>query len=119
MLRGREQTMSWQRAEDVAVVLCTVPSAEVAERIAKVVVGEGLAACVNIVSGVRSIYAWKGEICDDHELLLLAKTRPECGEALGERIRANHPYENPEVIMLPVTAGLGAYLDWVRVGTAS
>ena len=111
--------MSWQQSEDVAVVLCTVPSAEVGQRIAREVVGEGLAACVNIVSGVRSIYAWKGEICDDTEQLLVMKTRVSRGEALGTRVRAIHPYDNPEVIMLPVVAGLSAYLNWLREGTAS
>ncbi len=110
--------MSWERQlDDVAVVLCTVPDGEVAERIAKEVVEAKLAACVNILPGVRSIYAWKGELCDDAELLMVIKTQVARVEALAARIGASHPYDNPEVIMLPLIGGLSAYLDWVRQGT--
>jgi periplasmic divalent cation tolerance protein len=95
------------------VVLCTVAAAEDAERIAGEVVGRGLAACVNILPGVTSIYRWKGTIERDEERLLVIKTRAERFEALREAIVALHPYEVPEVIALPVEAGHAPYLAWM------
>jgi periplasmic divalent cation tolerance protein len=94
-------------------VLMTAPSAEVAATIARAVVGEGLAACVNIVPGVRSIYRWQGEVCDDAEVLCVIKTRAERFEALRARIAALHPYEVPEIIALPIAAGSAPYLAWI------
>jgi periplasmic divalent cation tolerance protein len=102
---------------DALVVLCTVPSAEVAEKIAHAVVGEQLAACVNVVPGLRSIYAWKGEIADDQELLCVIKTRRERFDALRARILELHPYEVAEVIALPVEAGNPPYLQWIQAET--
>lgn len=101
-------------AEPVVVVLVTAPSAEAAADLARAVVGEGLAACVNIVPGLRSIYAWKGEVCDDPEVLLVIKTRRARFADLRERVVALHPYELPEVIALDVADGHAPYLDWVR-----
>src|SRR5262249_60093966 len=90
-----------------------VPSAEVADRIARTVVSEGLAAGVNIVPGLRSIYTWQGRIEDTRELLLLVKTRGDRVGALEARIRALHPYTVPSVVALPVIAGSAPYLEWV------
>jgi periplasmic divalent cation tolerance protein len=98
--------------EHVAVLM-TAPSAEVAAEIARTLVGEGLAACVNTVPGVRSIYRWKGEVCDDAEVLCVIKTRAERFEALRARIVALHPYEVAEVIALPIVAGNAPYLAWI------
>jgi periplasmic divalent cation tolerance protein len=95
------------------VVLMTAPSAEVAAEIARPLVGEGLAACVNVVPGVRSIYRWNGEVCDDAEVLCVIKTRAERFEALRARILALHPYEVAEVIALPIVAGNEPYLAWI------
>ena len=95
------------------VILCTCPSADDATRLARAVVGEQLAACVNILAGVRSIYRWKGEICDDAEFLLVIKTATDRVEALRERLVTLHPYECPEVIALPIVAGHTPYLDWL------
>ncbi|MBI5479198.1 MAG: divalent-cation tolerance protein CutA [Deltaproteobacteria bacterium] len=94
-------------------VLMTAPSAEVAADIARALVGEGLAACVNIVPGVRSIYRWKGEVCDDAEVLCVIKTRAERFEEVRARVVALHPYEVPEVVAVPLVAGNAAYLAWV------
>jgi periplasmic divalent cation tolerance protein len=94
-------------------VLMTAPSAEVAANIARALVGEGLAACVNIVPGVRSIYCWKGDVCDDSEVLCVIKTCAERFEALRARIVALHPYEVAEIIALPITAGSAPYLAWI------
>lgn len=98
---------------DRLVVLCTVGRAEDAERIAGEVVARGLAACVNVLPGVVSIYRWKGGVERDAEHLLVIKTRRERFEALREAIVSLHPYELPEVIALPIEAGHQAYLDWL------
>ena len=100
-------------AEDARVVLMTAPDAEVAQRIARALVEERLAACVNVVSGVRSIYRWQGAVEDDAELLLVAKTAAARCEALAARVEALHPYELPEIVVLPVRGGGERYLDWV------
>lgn len=99
---------------DVLVVLTTAGSDEQAGRIASVLVEEGLAACVNIVSGVASVYRWKGEVTRDDERLLLVKTTEPLFEAVRVRIRALHSYELPEIIALRVAAGDDAALDWIR-----
>jgi periplasmic divalent cation tolerance protein len=95
------------------VALMTAPSADAAAAIARALVGEGLAACVNIVPGVRSIYRWKDELCDDAEVLCVIKTRADRFEALRERVVALHPYEVPEIIALPLAAGHAPYLAWL------
>ncbi len=99
--------------DDARVVLMTAPDQEVAERIARTLVEERLAACVNLVPGVRSIYRWQGAVEDDAEILLLAKTgRARCA-ALAARVQALHPYELPEIVVLPVHGGSQRYLDWI------
>jgi periplasmic divalent cation tolerance protein len=99
---------------DVLAVLVTVPSPSIAARIATAAVKERLAACVNIVPGVRSVYVWKGKVCDDRELLLVLKTTRGRYPELERRIRALHPYEVPEIVALPVRRGSRAYLKWIR-----
>ena len=99
------------------VVYCTCPDSATAERIAETVVGEQLAACVNIAPGLTSIYRWQGQVQRDAELLLIIKTRSARYPALEARIRELHPYEIPEIIALPVQAGLAAYLHWITAST--
>lgn len=99
------------------VVLVTAPTSEHAEKIARAVVDGRLAACVNIVAGIRSIYLWKGEICDDSEILLIIKTRAALLEKLASAIREHHPYETPEIISLPIGAGWKPYIDWLQAET--
>ncbi len=98
---------------DTVVVLVTVPTADAGGKIAVAAVEEGLAACVNIVPGVRSIFRWEGRVQDEPELLLLLKTTRERLGALETRVRALHPYSVPEFIAVPVVAGHGPYLAWV------
>jgi len=98
------------------IVFCTVDSAELGESIAAALVENREAACVNIVSGVRSIYLWEGNLCRDAELLLVIKSVAEKFEAVRERIRGMHTYQVPEVIAVPVTAGDADYLDWLYKG---
>jgi periplasmic divalent cation tolerance protein len=102
----------------VRVALSTAPDADTAARIARVLVEERLAACVNLIPAVRSIYRWQGRIEDEAEVLLVIKTRIERVEALAARLRALHPYELPELVALPVAAGLAPYLDWVAAEAA-
>jgi periplasmic divalent cation tolerance protein len=95
------------------LVLSTVGKREDADRIAQALVGERLAACVNVVPGLVSVYRWKGAVEREDELLLLIKTRADKVDALGARLRALHPYELPEMIVLPITAGHAPYLEWI------
>jgi periplasmic divalent cation tolerance protein len=105
-------------ADAVRVALSTAPDAEAAERIARALVQERLAACVNLVGGVRSIYRWQGAVEDAAEVLLVIKTCAERVATLTDRLRALHPYELPELVVLPAAGGLPAYLDWVIAETA-
>jgi periplasmic divalent cation tolerance protein len=98
---------------DYQIVFNTCPDAATARTIATALVERGLAACVNIVPGVESVYQWKGQIENSSELLLIIKTRSECYAALEQAIQALHPYELPEIIALPLAAGLPAYLEWI------
>ena len=95
------------------VALTTVASQDDAERIARSLVEKGLAACVNIVPGVVSIYRWKDGIERDQEWLLVIKTRGERFAALKTALIAEHPYELPELVALPIAAGHQPYLDWL------
>jgi len=100
--------------ESVAVVYVTAPDADVAERIARALVGERLAACVNLVPGVRSVFRWEGELEEASEVLLVAKTATERVDALAQRVRELHPYDLPETLAVPASGGSDAYLAWVR-----
>jgi periplasmic divalent cation tolerance protein len=97
----------------VRVVLTTLPDAEAGARLARRLVEERLAACVNLIPGVRSFYRWQGRLEDAGEVLLLVKTRADRCQALAARIQALHPYELPEVLELAAGGGSAAYLDWV------
>jgi len=98
---------------DVLIALCTCPDAAVGGRIAEALVGEGLAACVNTLPGITSVYLWKGEVQRDAEVLLLIKTTQARLPELTGRVRQLHPYELPEVIAVPVSGGLPDYIQWV------
>jgi periplasmic divalent cation tolerance protein len=95
------------------LVLCSCPDESVALDIARVLVKEGLAACVNRLAPVTSIYQWDGQIREESEQLLLIKTTPARYEALEMRLKALHPYEIPEIIAVPVVTGSSQYLDWL------
>ena len=95
------------------VVLCTVGKPEDAEWIAREVVERRLAACVNILPAVTSIYRWRGEVEKNEEILLVMKTRSERFEALREAIVSMHSSEVPEVIALPIETGYPPYLAWL------
>lgn len=101
-------------ASGFRLVLVTVPSEEEGGRIARVLVGEGLAACVNIVPRVRSVYRWKGKIQEDAESLLIIKTLDAMLQDLERRVVGLHSYDVPEVIALPIDRGREDYLDWLE-----
>ncbi len=100
------------------VAFSTVGRAEDAERIARALVERRLAACVNVVPGVVSLYRWKGEVCRDEELLLVFKTRAERLPQLREALLALHPYELPELVALPIESGHPPYLAWLDEGVS-
>lgn len=101
------------------VVLSTAGSPEQADLLARELVTRGLAACVNVVPGIRSTYRWQGKICQDGELLLVIKTLEGQFERVREAIRELHSYDLPEVIALPVRQGDPSYLEWIAAGASA
>lgn len=103
-------------AQDVLLVLVTCPPDQ-AERIAGALVEERVAACVNVVTNVRSIYRWKGAVHNESEALLLVKTVKDRFDALKQSVLKHHPYELPEVLAVTMDRGHVPYLDWVVEST--
>lgn len=99
------------------MVYITAASPAEAETIGRTLVGERLAACANILPGMRSIYRWKGAIETAEETVLLVKTRQELAEALTARVKELHSYEVPCAVVLPITAGLPEFLRWIDYET--
>ena len=101
------------------VVLITAPSKETGRQIAHLLLERKLAACVNILSPINSLYIWEGKIHDDEEALLVVKTRAGLlQDGLIPAVKAAHPYELPEIIALPIIAGLESYLKWIEAETS-
>lgn len=98
---------------EFVIVLMTASSQEEAERIAKSLVTEWLAACVNVIPNVVSFYRWEGQVQRDQEVLLIAKSRKDVLEDLIRRVRSLHSYTVPEIIALPLSGGSDDYLRWV------
>ncbi len=98
---------------DTLLVFTNVPDRATAERIAEALVAERLAACVNVLEGCTSFYRWEDELEQADEVPLLIKTTREAYPRLESALRGLHPYELPEIIALPIAAGLPGYLDWV------
>ena len=103
---------------DGLLVLTTYPDADGAETLARTLVRERLAACVNVLPRMTSVYMWEGEEQRGEEHQLFIKTRSGTFEALKARLRQLHPYEVPELIALPITHGLDAYLNWIDESTS-
>lgn len=101
----------------VLACTCTCPDLASAERLAEALVGERLAACVQLLPGLRSIYRWQGAVECADEVLLLIKTTHERLDAVADRIRTLHPYELPELLAVEAAGGMPAYLDWVAAET--
>ena len=98
---------------DKRIVLTTCGNQDDAERIARALLDRRLAACVNILPGIRSLYRWKGKIEEDGELLLLIKTAAGAVDALKAAVADLHPYDVPELVVLPLEDGAASYLDWI------
>jgi len=97
-----------------SLILSTCPDQATAERLAEALVERGLAACVNIVPGIQSVYRWRGQVEKAGELLLLIKARADAFAAVRDCITELHPYELPEVIAVTIDHGLKAYLQWIN-----
>ena len=102
-----------EAADLVRVVLVTAPDAEKGKELARLVVGERLAACGNVIPGLTSVYRWSGSVQEDPEVLILFKTTQGALEALKARVVELHPYQVPEFLALPITDGHLPYLQWV------
>ncbi len=105
--------MSSENGNDVRVVLCTCPP-DRATFVARTLLEQRLAACVNVVPGVRSLYWWNDEVAEDNESLLVIKTPQSSFASLEERLSEIHPYDVPEILSLSVDEGANTYLSWVR-----
>ncbi|MGB2965244.1 MAG: divalent-cation tolerance protein CutA [Anaerolineales bacterium] len=102
------------KCDSIRLVLVTAPDPDIAGQIAKTLLEKGLAACVNIFSGLRSLYRWEGKIQDDNEVLLMIKTRADLiDKDLIPIVQELHPYQFPEIIALPVVGGEQSFLDWI------
>ena len=108
--------MSQAAGDTFCLVMTTLPSEAQAEELARALVQARLAACVQVQT-IRSFYVWKEESHADPEWLLLIKTRAARYAELEQYLLAHHPYETPEIVQLPITAGSAAYLDWVSAQT--
>ena len=103
---------------DAIVVLVTAPSMGVAHQVAEVLLTKKLAAAVNIIPSIQSLYIWQGERQDNPEVLLLIKSRASLFESqLVPAIQAAHPYEVPAIVALPIVMGSQSYLDWIETET--
>ncbi|WP_455202688.1 divalent-cation tolerance protein CutA [Kaarinaea lacus] len=108
------QTKDMQgKNSEICLVLSTCPNQDVAESIAVMLVENKLAACVNIVPGLTSVYEWQGNIEKSQEHLLIVKTRSTAFHAVETAILDRHPYELPEIISIPLNNGLANYLSWI------
>ena len=103
---------------EALVVYITAPSEEEGAKIARTLVEERLAGCVNIVPEIRSIYSWQGKIEDEKEVLLIVKTRLKLFNALKSKVLNMHSYSVPEIIALPIVDGSEEYLKWLKEVTA-
>lgn len=104
---------------DVQVVLCTFPDLQKARQIGTLLVEKQLAACVNLLPGVESIFRWEGKVSSESEVLALFKTQRSRYEEFEQTLREAHPYEVPEILALPVDSGGSDYLAWVIKATGS
>lgn len=99
--------------ENIIVVMVTVATESQGLEIGRSLIEEKLAACVNLIKGLRSLYMWEGSLSDDQEILMLIKTRRSLFPKLKDRVIELHTYEVPEIIALPVVEGSSSYLKWV------
>ncbi len=106
-------------AADVLLVFSNLPDEAAAQKLARHLVDASLAACVNVLPPCRSTYRWRGAVEEASEVPVLIKATVEAYPALEAAIRENHPYELPEIVAVPLTRGLPAYLEWVAAETGA
>jgi len=99
------------------VIFCTVPNEEEARKISETLVRQKLAACVNRVQGIHSMYFWEQKICDDQEWMLIIKSKKTLLDTIIAEIRKKHSYDVPEIIALPIIGGSEDYLNWLETNT--
>jgi len=99
--------------KDYILVLITVGSIKEGEKIACALVEEGLAACCNIIPGIKSVFKWKGKVCKETEVLLMVKSKAPVFEKLKKKVKTLHSYETPEIIAFSIRDGLQMYLNWI------
>ena len=104
-------------SDSTIMVFSNVPGRDLARQLASQIIAEKLAACVNISADILSIYNWNGQQQADTEVKLTIKTTRSCYAKLEQLILSQHPYDLPEIIAIPLVAGLPAYLDWIRKET--
>jgi periplasmic divalent cation tolerance protein len=107
-LHEKERRMN----HDYSMIIATFPDKGIAKKTAKLLVEKRLAACVQLFP-IESIYRWKDEICDENEIMLFIKSRTDMFAKITSAIKANHLYEVPEIIQVPISAGLPEYLQWI------
>ena len=110
---------SWFMEDSFMLVMMTAPSESEGAELGRKVVAEGLAACCNILPGVRSIYIWQGKIMDEPEVLCIMKTRAVLFDKLKVRLSSLHSYEVPEIIGFNIDSGLAEYFKWIEESTES
>ena len=103
--------------ERALLVYTTFPDEETALAVGEALVAEKLAACVNVLPGMRSVYTWKGAIERGSEVVVIVKTREALGESVRAALKARHPYETPIVLFLPVAGGDAGTLEWLFAET--
>jgi periplasmic divalent cation tolerance protein len=102
---------------ETLIILCTCPDDEVAANLSHQLVEQGLAACINRFGGLTSVYKWDGEMKEGTEVQLVIKTSAQAADRLIDELQRLHPYELPEIIAIPISAGFAPYLEWIRETT--
>ena len=100
-------------SNEYSITIATCPDKDIAKSIAKLLVENQLAACVQMFP-IESVYIWQDKVCDETEIMLLIKSKTELFDKISALIKKNHTYEVPEIIQIPITAGLPEYLQWVE-----
>lgn len=113
MRAGHRRAMATETEVAARVVLVTAPDARTAEALVRTLVEEGVVACGNILPGITSIYRWQGEVEHETEVLVVFKTTPAGARRLAARVPELHPYDVPEVLILPVEGGHRPYMQWI------
>jgi periplasmic divalent cation tolerance protein len=117
-LNGRGRLAQVQENDKPVLIYSTFPNAELAESVGRRLVEQRLAACVNIIPGMTSIYNWKGALQQDAETVMIIKTRSGMADDAIAEVRRLHSYENPALVVIPVGGGSQPYLNWVKDETA-